>query len=349
MSFQPIDPLEDGRWAEFLERQPNASVFHSPGWLKALKVTYGYEPVVYTSSRPGEALQDGVALCVVKTWLVQPRLVSLPFSDHCEPLVSGQENLSELLALLRKGVSEKRWSSVELRPPLVRNVAANWPQFLDDQQFVLHRMDLSSSLEQLFRLLNKDSTQRKIRKAEREGLRYEEGRSKELLDKFFRLSVMTRRRKSLPPPPFAWFRNVVEQIGERAKLRVASTRDGHPAGAVLTIHYKNTMLFKYGASDAKFHHLGTMPFLIWRAIEDAKRLGATTFDFGRSDVGHKGLIHFKDHFGAAQFALTHKVFPAVSWGTETTNWKMKAAKKVFAKLPDRVLILAGQLIYPHIG
>ena len=68
-----------------LDRHPAASVFHSPGWLSALRQTYGYEPFVVTTS-PGPTLENGLVVCRVKGWTSR-RLVSLPFSDHCDPLV----------------------------------------------------------------------------------------------------------------------------------------------------------------------------------------------------------------------------------------------------------------------
>ncbi len=177
---------------EFLHRHARASIFHTSAWIEALRRTYGYEPVVFTTSRPGERLQDGVVFCSVKSWLVRRRLVSLPFSDHTEPLVSNQENLLTLLAFLAEGTVQGKWTSVEVRPPCALNTFTNWSNFQDGQHFVLHSLDLQPSLSGLFRGLNKDSTQRKIRKAIREGLKYEEGRSEEQLRQFFRLSVMTR-------------------------------------------------------------------------------------------------------------------------------------------------------------
>ena len=52
MDSYQFDPVEDPRWPEFLERHPRACVFHTPGWLEALRRTYGYEPIGYTSSPP---------------------------------------------------------------------------------------------------------------------------------------------------------------------------------------------------------------------------------------------------------------------------------------------------------
>src|ERR1700741_569503 len=87
-SFEQIDPIADSRWGEFILRHPRASVFHTPEWLSALQRTYGYRPVVFALSHPGQPLQDGIAFCLVKSWLVGPRIVSLPFSAHARPLVS---------------------------------------------------------------------------------------------------------------------------------------------------------------------------------------------------------------------------------------------------------------------
>ena len=50
MGVYEIDPPCDPRWPEFLQNNPRASVFHTPGWLRALKRTYGYEPIVYTTT-----------------------------------------------------------------------------------------------------------------------------------------------------------------------------------------------------------------------------------------------------------------------------------------------------------
>ena len=285
--------------------------------------------------------------CKVRNWFGRPRLVSLPFSDHAAPLISNQDKMHELLVYLAEETVEGAWSSIELRPPYELNGPAE--SYGDGQAFVLHTLDLEPSLEKLFQGLNKDSTQRKILKARRQGMKYDEGRSERHLREFFRLCVMTRRRKALPPPPFEWFRNLLRCVGENAKIRIAKTSKGELAGALLTLHFKETALFKYGCSDARFHKLGTMPFLLWKAIEDAKSSGAKQFDFGRSEIENAGLIRFKDHFGAVRCNFSHKVYPATAWEPGADSWKLEVAKKLFAHLPDRALVAAGKFLYPHIG
>jgi CelD/BcsL family acetyltransferase involved in cellulose biosynthesis len=133
------------------------------------------------------------------------------------------------------------------------------------------------------------------------------------------------------------------------KIRIATTRSGELAGAVVSLHFKDTVVYKYGASDARFHHLGTMQSLLWQSIEEAKNNGAAVFDFGRSEMEHLSLIRFKDQFGATQSRFTHKVFPKDAWEAGANDWKMRFAKKVFSKLPESLLILSGKIVYPFIG
>src|SRR5260370_41497972 len=96
-----LNPLVDRRWDELVARHPGASVFHQRGWLEALARTYGYEPYVLTSASPGEPLKDGIVLDRVSSWITGCRLVSLPFSDHCDPLLDNPSDLRGFLDRLR--------------------------------------------------------------------------------------------------------------------------------------------------------------------------------------------------------------------------------------------------------
>jgi len=100
-----------------------ASIFHTPGWLGALWRTYGYEPVVFTTSAPNAQLQNGVLFCHVNSWLTGRRLVSLPFSDHCQPLLDGGGELQTVLEYLEQEARRERWKYVSCgRSPIQRSV-----------------------------------------------------------------------------------------------------------------------------------------------------------------------------------------------------------------------------------
>jgi hypothetical protein len=345
-----IDPLSDPRWEQFLARHPSSSVFHSPGWLQALRRTYGYEPIVFTTSAPGQALKNGIAFCRIQSWLTGHRLVSLPFCDHCEPLLDTQGDLSVILSLLQRESSNGHWKYIEIRPLSSEGLIEPVPGPLGkSKEYILHRLDLRPEPQELIKNFHMSCVRRQIKKAEKEGLTYEAGHSETLLVKFYQLLLLTRRRHQIPPQPLAWFRNLIDCLDDKVSIRVASW-NGRPIASILTLSYKDTVVYKYGCSDENFNHLAGTTFLFWRTIQDGKRLGALKFDLGRSDPDNAGLIAFKDHWGAAQSRLLYFRFPA-PWPLppEESGWMQRVTKRVFGRLPDSLLTKAGEVLYRHIG
>ena len=350
MSVYLIDPVQDLRWIEFLGRHPHPSVFHSPGWLEALRRTYAYDPFVLTTSPPGTELANGLPVCRVNSWL-GGRLVSLPFSDHCEPLVDRPEELSEILSFLTQEVGRGKRKYAEVRPLKSAPAAeGNSGSFQAMRAYSFHRLDLSPSLEELFRRFHTSCVQRAICRAEREKLAYEEGTSASHLAKFYHLLRLTRRRQGMPPQPLAWFRNLIGCLGEHLTIHVAS-KDDQPIASILTLSFKKTIVYKYGCSDAPYHRLGGMPFLFWRSIQKAKDRALEEFDLGRSDSENSGLITFKDHLGAIRSHLTYYRCPGSGSrpALAADGWKLQTARRVLERMPVPVLTVAGRLLYKHFG
>jgi CelD/BcsL family acetyltransferase involved in cellulose biosynthesis len=344
-----LDPLRDPRWSEFVERHPDACVFHSTGWLEALRRTYGYEPLVVTMSGGDEPLSNGIVFCKVHSWATGNRLVSLPFSDHCDPLADDTRELEALIAFLKAEVERGGCTYLEMRP--LRWVNSGIPRRMHlekDEAYCIHQLDLSPSLDELYHKFHKNCVQRKIRKAVRVGLLYEEGRSEELLLKFYKLLSLTRRRHQLPPQPMAWFRNLADCLGETLKVRVVS-KDGRAIAGIITTHFRDTSVYKYGGSDARYHNLGGIFLLMWHAIQDAKALGARRFDLGRSELENRGLVTFKDHWGAPKILLPYHRYPAGINSDIQSAWKLWLIRKTCAYLPHPLVATLGAVLYKHVG
>jgi hypothetical protein len=344
-----IDPLRDPRWVKFIHKAPRASVFHSREWLEALRRTYGYEPISFTTSGPEGELTNGLLFCQVRSWCTGSRIVSVPFSDHCEPLVDNAEEFSFLLNSLRASMHQQDWKYIEIRP--VNGQFKGIEQaagFAPVTSFYLHRLDLRPSVPKIFQSLNKDSVQRRIRHAESAGITFGCGRSEVLLKDFYCLFVLTRRRHNLPPQPYEWFRNLVDCMGESLEIRLAY-KDASPIAGILTLRFRSTVYYKYGASDQKHHNLAAMPALLWRAIQESKHANAEEFDLGRSDPGGQGLIAFKDHWTRGRSRLVYWRYPVQSRLSERTTRTHKLVAWPFSYMPNRLLVLAGRAIYRHIG
>jgi CelD/BcsL family acetyltransferase involved in cellulose biosynthesis len=346
-----VDPLKDSRWDELVKRHPRASLFHSSAWLRALSRTYGYTPAAYTTSAPDEVMENGMVFCRVESWLTGRRLVSLPFSDHCDPLIDAPADLDTITAALEKEIFRDEWRYMEMRPLRRLELVTALPQA--SIPYTFHLLDLSPDVETLYRNCHKNSTQRKILRAEREGLRYREGRDQELLDYFYTLQANTRKRHSRPPQPKQWFNNLIEGMGDALKIRVAF-HGNRPVAAVITICHKDTMVYKYGGSDPDSNKLGGVHMLLWRAIQEAKSSGLRFFDFGRSEVTHEGLITFKKRWGATQSDLIYSRYGlsdevAHMFESSGTNWKSNVAHYLLSHMQPSLLSMAGRVLYRHVG
>ena len=343
-----LDPIRDRRWQAFVEGHPNGSVFHTSAWLEALRQTYNYQPVVFTTSAPTGDLSNGLLFCRVRSWLTSLRMVSLPFSDYCDPLCTSEET-EFLTRYLQCELDHQNWKYLEIRPLTAAfRHSGDGTGFQAVAKYRIHRMDLRDDLQGLFSTLDKNSVQRRIHRAERSGLTAECGRSEKLLRDFFRLSILTRRRHHLPPQPFAWFKNLIQSFGDALQIRTAYMGTT-PVASILTLRFRETAYYKYGSSDAKFHYLGAMPFLLWQAVVEAKSAGATVFDMGRTDPADVGLVAFKDKWVHQSEPLVYWKFPIIPEDVASLEWKLNFVKRVFSHTPNRLLTVAGRLIYPHIG
>lgn len=340
-----IDPLCDVRWPRLLARHKAAGVYHSPEWLETIRRTYGYPAVALTTSPPEQELNSALVFCRVQSWLTGKRLVSLPFSDHCAPLVDGEDELTGLLSGLKNRCDAGARQYIEIRPS-----HEQWQPsgFTESARFYLHRVDLRPSLDEIFGRFHHSCVRRRIARAQRANLVYEEGRSETLLKHFYRLAILTRRRQRLPPQPLTWFRNLVGCLGERLKIRILF-QSGRPAAGILTLRYRETMTFKYGFSDQRFHNLGGTQLLLWKAIQDAKSEGLLEFDLGRSDWAGEGLRRFKDRWGATRSSIVYLRYPDANVGLRRAGVGMRLARRVFAMAPDRILTTAGNLLYRHMA
>ena len=169
-----INPIRDGRWQAFAECHSDATVFHTKAWLEALHRTYEYEPVTYAIQDAGRVV-SGIPFCAVRSFITGRRLVSLPFSDHCQPLLACPGDLDQLLMTAQSDALTDRFKYVEIRPLQVKGIELSNTLATRDS-VVVHKVDISRSEEELLRSFHLN-IRRNIAKTDRGQLRYEIGRA----------------------------------------------------------------------------------------------------------------------------------------------------------------------------
>ena len=153
-----IDPLTDPEWGDLLARHSRACMFHTRGWLEALRRTYGYQPVALAIRTRTGGLKSALVFCRVKSRWTGNRLVSLPFSDHCDGLYESADDLEVLVSALKKCAPEQKY--VELRP--LETFCATSSDFAPTDQYLLHRLPLHQGADAVFHGFHKNHVVRKI-------------------------------------------------------------------------------------------------------------------------------------------------------------------------------------------
>jgi lipid II:glycine glycyltransferase (peptidoglycan interpeptide bridge formation enzyme) len=237
---------------------------------------------------------------------------------------------------------------IEFRP-LVKDGLSGIDSFSDTEQFCFHSIDLRNDIEVLYRDMHHSCIRRKIKRAEKEELVYEQGRSQALISKFRLLFLLTRRRHRLPPPPAAWFNNLAHFFGDKLTIHMVSKGDT-PIASILTLTHKDVIVYKYGCSDASFSNLGGTPYLFWTVIQQAKEVGLREFDLGRSDYEDDGLIAFKGHLGAIATNLTYlRSSPLKPRRSASKSGTASLMRYTISRLPDPLLAGIGNILYRHMG
>src|SRR5216683_194891 len=161
ITVECVDPTNDPRWLALLH-QSSAGLFHSPPWLRALSEAYGFTVRAYCATDAAGEPVGGLAFCEIADALGR-RLVSVPFSDVCDPLVSSPEAWNALFARL-----QAHGAPIHLRC-LDQGTAGADERLAVTKRARWHTLSLRGAPEALWdRLVG--STQRAIRRAEREGV-----------------------------------------------------------------------------------------------------------------------------------------------------------------------------------
>jgi CelD/BcsL family acetyltransferase involved in cellulose biosynthesis len=288
-----VDPRTDPSWQTLVE-ETRSSIFHSPSWIHVLKDTYGWETRAYVLLDDQGRARAGIPFCKIADMLGE-RIVALPFSDYCDPLVDDARQWQLLIDRLLP----------EHCPITVRCLHNDLP--LADDRFALvkqakwHQLDLRPELDALWRGMH-DSTHRAIKKSQREGLHVRVATSEEELRVFFEMHLKVRKYKyGLLAQPYSFFQNIWRHFVEAQQgfLLLALSEDKIVAGDFF-LEWKDTLYYKFNASLPGDLSHRPNDLLIWEGIQQGKTRGRTHLDFGLSDIDQEGLVRYKRKFGTEE-------------------------------------------------
>jgi hypothetical protein len=344
LSVKIVNPLDIPNWDDRILDLPGYSFFHSLSWARLLSESYGYEPI-YVAVFEGKTMTACLPMMEVNSFFTGRRGVSLPFADHCEPLVTDKSQARGILErAVRLGKAQK-WRNIE-----IRGGEKFLPGDVTAGPFYSHTLDLSVGIDQLLRNL-RDSTRRNIRKAQREKVIARISTSSESVEEFCRLNAITRRQHGLPPQPAAFFKNVYDGvIAQGFGFTVTATVDNIVVAANLFFSFGDKLMYKYGASDKAFQHLRANNLVMWEAIRWCCDHGFKELCLGRTEREHLGLRQFKSGWGCSEQLAGYFKYDLCSDTFVADGFKVNSFyKKFFSKTPIPLLSMMGKVLYRHMG
>ncbi|MCB2180240.1 GNAT family N-acetyltransferase [bacterium] len=344
-SENPIDfisPLDE-KWGSYIESKDDASIFHHPAWINLIAKSYNYRPFIATRQDETGHIQAAIPFVEIKSPLTGKRWVSLSFSDHCAPLYDEQAALDELMAGLSQMYSTKKAPKIELRWDYAQN-GESWAQL----EQVLHIVELDPDPEIVRAKLHK-MHERNIKTAKVRGVEILHGTSQEFLDAFYGMHLETRSRHGVPIQPKKFFNRLRTDVLEKGLGFISlAQKDGEYIAGAVYLHYKNTLVYKYGASWVEYQKLRPNNLIFWEAIEWGCNNGYAQLDMGKTEWENEGLRNFKRGWGAEEHKLIYSVLSDAP-PKNGNGFLQTSMEKFINKSPEWVCRATGEILYRHFG
>lgn len=337
-----IDPCSSKEWMRFIESHPDAGIFHHPAWMKMLRDIYRYR-VFAVCLTQGNEIRAGIPFADVQSFITGKRWISLPFSDHCKPLLP--ENDPHAVDILMGYLKNKQMSEtpkIEIRWDVESTL-----QTFHERDFVHHTLKLDKDEAALFTSFDKQRIQRSVKIADKEGVTVRECKTFDEFEVFYRLQVLTRRRLGVPAQPKNFFKGVWEYLlTQGLGFALIAFKDTTPLAGGVFFKFNNTVIYKYSASDMTYKLLQPNHAFLWKGIQRALTEGCTTFDFGRSEKNNEGLRGFKRGWSATEQELAYTVLADRPLKSGPSKLDTVIAP-VIRHSPEFVCTLSGELLYRH--
>ncbi len=343
MEIKIVDPTDYPDWDKIISESFEADIFHSAEWCQVLKSTYKFHPAYFAGLNNG-SIRSLIPLMEVRSLITGDRAVGLPFSDYCNFLGKSENDLQEIIEQIFAYGRNKKWKYLEFRSR----------KFLGDPVFseiyYTHEIDLTRPASELWSSL-KENNRRNIKKAMREGVKIKFENNLASLESFYRLQVMTRKRHGLPPQPYNFFRNILNDIISKGLgIIIAAYYQEQLIAVSIFFNFNQKAIYKYGASDARYHYLRPNNLVMWEGLNWHRENGCLVLNLGRTDPEDAGLLTYKRLWGAKESELKYRRFDFKKNAyVLVSSRSQKLAVRISKFMPKSLMNLVGRIIYRHFG
>ena len=337
---------EDGAdWQNYVASSAAASFYHRLEWRGVIQSAFGHRSC-YLIARESGQVRGVLPLIEMRSALFGHFLVSMPFLNY-GGIVGDTPEAERALALAAAEIAARRGAShIELRQSaeIRDDPGEGWIRRAHKAALVL---SLGADPKPVWDGLS-SRLRGKVRKAEKNSAEFVVGGAAET-DAFYFLYALNMRDLGTPVYSRAFFRNVMTQTGQRARILLVR-RNGVPAAAAIALMDAGRIELPWICQNYAESAYNVNEFLYWKAIEWAAGEGARELDLGRSTVG-AGTYKFKLQWNPevrplSWYYWTPRGVPAPQLNPD--NPKYALAVRCWKKLPLPIANRIGPMIVRNI-
>ncbi|MGH9938670.1 MAG: lipid II:glycine glycyltransferase FemX [Blastocatellia bacterium] len=296
------------KWTEFVTAHLAANLYHTLFWRDLVIEVFGHRPIYLLAERGGK-ICGALPMFFIKAPLLGSKLISMPYdigSGGALTVDGGANDVGAVeRALVESATSlarELKVNHLELRYGSERPALADLG-FQRGEPVLISEMDLDDEAAVWARI--KEDHRKAIGKAERRGVTVREAESLADYRAFYEIYLRVFRDFGTPPYgadyfPALWRRlHPSGKAGEAGAARLLlAEAGGRCVGGLLLFCWGRNLVSKFAACLPEAAPLRAYVALYWRAIQLGLRLGYRRLSWGTSSRGQKGLIEFKERWGA---------------------------------------------------
>jgi hypothetical protein len=305
-----IDPREDARWDQFVLNHRFGSVFHLSSWCDILVKTFHYKPF-YVVLEEDSAIKAGLPLMTIKSWITGRRVISLPRTSYCDPLVEEKVDLEMLLQGAREVLRKEKCGFLEIKTQKNDQFLLN-TELKCYGHFRNQVLDLTRGIDALWKGFHRTCVRQRIQRAEKDNVLIRLGESLSDVGIFYKLHMGTTDKHGVPPRPLCFFENMWNELQEIGNIILPiAERNGTPAAAAIFLKSKDAITFEFLGIDYEMAEHSPGHLIGWEMIKRACSEGTRYFDFGLTPPENTGLMQFKTRWGAEDRVLNYFYYPDV--------------------------------------
>jgi len=337
-----VNPVVDvGEWQAYVERHPDSSIFHLPQWKAVLDESFPHKPMYIFARDTGGRLCGLLPMAHIRSRLTGHRLVSLPFAHICGPIADTEATLFAMVDRAFSLCKDLNCRYIEIRTTQTLSLDADV-----SEGFSTYVLELSDP-ERIWKMLH--MRRRSIRKAKESGVNVKADDSVEGLRIFDVLNQRNKRDLGVPAQPPSFLTSIHRHMKPWYRLYLAEV-EGKPLAGIVTLSFKDTVNYAYGASDPRYLGLRPNDLAMWHAIEESCNKGFRHFDFGKTAQNNLGLVNFKKHWGTMELKLRYYTYPkaSASLSSGRTGKGYQLVTGIWRRLPLPVTRILSPVVFRHL-